>query len=232
MYVAIDVVFIINIASTTGDIDRSFASFLSKYIQVIKKVEFSKVKKTFMDDPSFSRIIPKDIEEKLLQSNDCVSFINALKPTHCNWLNVYILKEVADKVDTISMEITELVSQFNQIIYPRKVKEIMWQVSQVSMDYFTIIKVTWDKDLDDVIIKNLINYQESLASLLQIQEHSLVLQRIEPGIEMHWAIPNSLVDQAVKSLKSAQSINLDILKLEINDYQFIRNHQIIEEMSG
>ena len=231
MYVAIDIVFIINIASTTGDIDRSFASFLSKYIQVIKKVEFSKVKKAFMDDPSFSSSIPKDIEEKLLQSNDCMSFINALKPTHCNWLNVYILKEVAEKVD-ISMEVTELVSQFNQTIYSRKVKEITWQIPQFSTNYFTIIKVTWGKDLDDVIIKNLIDHQEGLASLLQIQKHSLVLQRIEPGIEMHWAIPNSLVDQAVKSLKSAQSINLDILKLKINDYQFTGSHQIIEEMSG
>lgn len=216
----------------TGEIDRSFSSFLSKYIQVIKKVDFSKIKEVCMDDPSFCSCIPKDIEKKILQSSDCVSFINALKPTHCNWLNIHILKEVADKVDTISTEATELISQFTQTVHSRKVKEITWQFLQISMDYFTIIKVTWNKDLDNIFIKDIINHQENLASILQIQKHSLVLQRIEPGIEIHWAIPNSLVDQAVKSVQSMNIKDSDILKLDIGDVQVTHSQQIKEEMSG
>lgn len=205
---------------------------MSKYIQVVEKADFSKIAKAFKDEGPLSHGVPKHIEEKILQAKDCVSFINALKPAHCNWLNVSILKEVAEG----DSEATQLISQFIETIYPRKVKEVMWHISQFSMDNYTEVKETWNKDLDDLIIEDLFNHQERLASLLQIQQHSLTLQKVEPGIEIHWMIPTRLADQARQSAKRINIESYDILTLEIGGHKIASiDHYhlpVTEELSG
>ena len=216
--------------SKTQDVNGLFASFLSKYIQVVEKADFSKIAEIL---GSLSHGVPKDIEEKILQAKDCVSFINALKPAHCNWLNVSILKEVAQDVD---IEATQLISQFIETIYPRKVKEVMWHISQFSMDNYTEVKETWNMDLHDLIIEDLFNHQELLASLLQIQQHSLTLQKVEPGIEIYWVIPTRLVDQARQSAKEINIENYYIMMLEIDGQKIASvdqyHHPVTEELSG
>ena len=236
MFLLLSVVF-----SKTQDIDRLFASFMSKYIEAIEKADFSKIAETFEDGTSLNHGVPEDIEEKTLQAKDCVSFINALKPAHCNWLNISILKVVAQSVDAVSREATELVDQFIETVYPRKVKEVMQEISNISnisMDSYTDVKETWNKDLDDVIIEDLFIHQKHLASILQIQQHTLVLQRIDSGIEMHWAIHTRLVERARQSAKSADIASYDILTLEIGGQNIASNNQyhqpvtVTEEMSG
>ena len=222
------------------EIDRLFDSLMLGFNQHIEKADFSEIEKVIKEDPCFSNSFPKDTEEKILQAikaKNSMSFINALKPVHCNWLNVSILTEITEKVDTIPREATKLISQFIETLCPKKLKEVMWPISPIPTAGYTEIKSTWNKKLDDIIIKNLITHRECLASVLHIQQHSLVLQRIESGIEMHWAMPSWLVGQAMQSVKGKDIASFDILKLEIDGQQIALSshyhHQtIIEEQSG
>ena len=206
---------------------------MSKYIQVVKKADFSKIAEKLKDEELLSHGVPKDVEEKILQAKDTVSLINALKPAHCNWLNVSILKELAQDIDS---EATQLINKFIETIYPRKVKEVMWDISQFSMVSYTEVKETWKKDLDNLTIEDLFNHQEHLSLLLQIQQHSLTLQKVEPGTEIHWVIPTRLVNQARQSTKGINIENYDILMLEIGGQKIASidryHHPVTEELSG
>ena len=209
---------------------------MSKYIEIVKKVDYSDIKKLYTDEASLNTGIPEDTREKILQANDFISFIDILKPAHCSSLNFFILIEIAQKVDTISCEVMKLVDQFNQTIYPRKITEAICQISLISMNYYTEIKETWNVDFDDIIIENLIDHQEKLASILKIPKYSLVLQQIKPGVEIQWAIPTRLVDKAVKSTKSVVDLNsYSISKLEIGSQHITVTddyHPITEEVTG
>lgn len=227
--------YFLNSASKSQETDNLFSSFLSKFVEVAKKADFSDVKKLYTGVASLSAGIPQGTEQKILQAEDFVSFIDIIKPTHCNWLNIYILQEISQKVDAISKEARELVGHFIQSIHPKKLTEAICHIMHNSLSDYTGIKETWSMNLDDVIIGNLINHQEQLASMLKIPKYSLVLQQIRPGIEIDWAIPTRLLDQAIESAKNNVGFKrYCILDLKIGSQQITVNdhHPVTEDVTG
>ena len=230
------IIIIFLVFSKTKDMDGLFASFLSRCIQVIKKADFSKIVETYKCWASLRSGVPRHVEEKMLQARDFRTLFDALKPAHCNWSNFSVLNEVVQGADNIYGEGKELISEFTKTVFPKKINEIMWQIPQISTNTYSDVKETWNKDLHDFIVQDLFIHQEHLASILQIQQHSLVLQKIEPGIEimeLHWAIPDRLVYQARESATRKDIKKCRILILEIGGQKIEKSHQpVTEGMSG
>lgn len=218
-------------------IDKQFDYFISQLIQVVKNVDFSKLNITYIENTDLRLVVPHNIEEKVMQAKDFESFINGLRPAHCNWLNFTCLEKVAQQADIVigTKNATDLVTQFIENLYARSIKEVAQQIPQINMDHYVEIKETWNKDLNNVTIESLVKHQEELASLFHISKDTLVLQRI--SIEIHWAIPARLADQVKKIVNNTARVNIkdyDILKLEIDSEPVVMTDHcpVTEEMSG
>ena len=211
--------------------------FLSRFIEVIEKTDFSKIAEAYKCWVSLGSGVPRHVEEMMLLAKDYKALFDALKPAHCNWLNFSVLNEVVRGADNVYGEGKELVSEFTKNIYPKKINEVMWQIPQIFIDAYSNVKEAWNKSLHDFIVQDLFIHQEYLASILKIQRHSLVLQKIEPGneiMELHWAIPDRIVDRARDSAIKRKDINrCGILILEIGGQKIEHSHQpVTEGMSG
>ena len=221
-------------------IDKQFDCLISQFIQVIKNAEFSELHTAYIENTDLRLVVPHNIEEKVMQAKDFESFINELKPAHCNWLNFSCLEKVAQQADISfgNKDATDLVTQFAENLYAINVKEVIQQIPQITMDFYVEIRETWNKDLNNITIENLVKHQEQLASLFHIAKDALVLQQIiMSSIEIHWAIPVRLVDQVKKIANNTAHVdikNYDILNLEIDSEPIvvIDHCPATEEISG
>lgn len=212
------------------EIESQFVSLISQLIQVFKKTDFSKIKALCIDNSHICNAVPFDTEEKIQEANNFESFINALKPVHCNWLNFSCLEIAAHKADDIlgSKEATDLVTQFTENLYPKNIKEVVQKIPKITMDYYTLIKETWDKDLDDITVENLIKHREHLAFLFQVDKCALILQQIAPGIEMHWAVSTRLISQ-IKYNAANTAVHADIKKYGILNLKIDSEDIVIDD---
>ena len=222
-------------------IDKQFDCLMSQFIQVVKNADFSELHTAYVKNTDLRLVVPCDIEEKVKQAKDFESFINELKPAHCNWLNFSCLEKVAQQANNVlgTKDATDLVTQFTENLYATNIKQVVQQIPQITMDYYVEIKETWNKDLNNITVESLVKHQKQLALLFRIEKDALVLQQIiTSNTEIHWAIPGRLVDQVKKNSNNAANVDIikkyDILKLEIDSEPMIitDHYPVTEETSG
>ena len=221
-------------------IDKQFDYLISQLIQVVKNADFSKLHTACIENADLHYVVPQNIEEKVMQAKDFETFIDGLRPAHCNWLNFTCLEKVAQQADIVfgTKNATDLVNQFIENVYAISIKEVAQQIPQITMDHYVEIRETWNKDLNNITVESLVKHQEQLALLFHIAKDALVLQRIIiSSTEIHWAIPGRLADQVKKIAYDTAHVdvkNYGILKLEIDSEQVVMTDHcpVTEEMFG
>ena len=101
-------------------------------------------------------------------------------------------------------------------------------IPKITMDYYALIKETWDNDLDDITVENLINHRDQLASFFHIEKCALILQQIVPGIEMHWAVSTRLVTQ-IRKIATNTAAHADIKKYGILNFEIDSEAIVIDD---
>ena len=233
--------YVVSNAVEVEKIDKQFDYLISQLIQVVKNADFSKLHTAYVENTDLRLVIPQNIEEKVMQAEDFESFINGLKPAHCNWLNFTCLEKVARQADIIfgTKNATDLVTQFIENLYAMSIKEVTQQIQHITMDHYVQIRETWNKDLNNTTVESLVKHQEQLALLLHIAKDALVLQKIlisSSDSEIHWAIPVRLANQVKITANNTAHVyikNYGILNLEVGSEPVVMNdHCPVTEESG
>ena len=194
---------------SSESIDAAFSSFVDDMFDILEQENFSKVKRKPLENLNVAGGIPftdlEDIEDKIDESQNLSNLFDVLSRRcrpYWNWMNIRMLEKMAGN----SSAAKQSIKNYKDNIYSRKVKDVMLEISnlEIPKNGYTEIKDKWNKDFDDLIIKDVVKRWNELENKFNVDE-TMLLKNITKGcVEICWLLPNHLVDHAVCSATKNQ----------------------------
>ena len=168
-----------------------------------------------------------DIINKIGNTKDLYDLfdVTCLCKPYWNWMNIRII----EKMVGISEEAEKLIDQYKNEVFSRKVKDLMLEISnlEVPTDKYTEVKDKWNKEFDDLRIKDVVKRWGEIEKMLEA-EGTMLFKAITAGcVEICWLLPNDLVERAVylatriqfedQSATDYQEFYFESLSLKIGD---------------
>ena len=141
---------------------------------------------------------------------------------YCNWMNIRLLEEMA--AASLQPNIHHLIGQYKSAVYSKRLQDVFRQIPEfeVPEDYYSKVKQKWNKEFEDVTLKDVIGHWDKLEKIFDFEEPMLLLERvIKSSVQFHWLIPSELVCHArYSAFKNWHQLD-DILYLDICDHVII-----------
>ena len=129
-------------------------------------------------------------------NTDCLFEIFADNTKFCNWMDVRFLKTIAIASGNTKLE--SLIEKYTDVIYSKPLCEVWNYIphySKVRDKYYSELKATFDKDPDNLTVKELIKCKPQLAKKI-----AMLIAVVEKGsLLVTWLIPTDEVYQAYLS---------------------------------
>ena len=216
-------------------IEAAFSSFVDDMLDILKQEDFTKVKTKPLQNVNVvgGITLSKDIEDTIRNSKNLHELFEVLtcdcRP-YWNWMNIRMLEKMAGN----SPAAKQTIEKYKKNIYSRKVKDVMSDISnlEIPKSGYTEVNEKWNKDFDDLIIKDVVKRWNELEKIFNVKE-TMILENITEGcVEICWLLPNNLVDHAVHSVTNnqqrrhdddddqsgAQDLFSEVLYLKIGDH--------------
>ena len=110
-------------------------------------------------------------------------------------MNIRVIEKMAGN----SKEANELIDHYKEEVFSRKVRDIMLEISnlEVPTDKHTEVKDKWNKEFDDLLLRDIVKQWNEIEKLLEA-EGKLLFKNITAGcVEICWLLPNDLVEHAI-----------------------------------
>ena len=166
--------------------------------------------------------LSKDIKDKISTAQDLYDLFDVT--CHCkqywNWMNIRVIEKMASKCQ----EAMKLIDQYKEKVFSKKVKEVISEIPnlEIPADKYTEVKEKWNKEYDDLMIKDVVKRWNEIEKVLEA-EGEILFKNITFGcVEICWLIPNSLVEHAVSLATKTQCVNHE-------DHSAIDNQEFLSE---
>ena len=93
----------------------------------------------------------------------------------------------------------KLIDDYKEEVFSRKVSDVMSEISnlEVPTDKHTEVKEKWNKEFDDLLLRDIVKRWNEIEKLLEA-EGKMLFKNITAGcVEICWLLPNDLVEHAV-----------------------------------
>lgn len=198
-----------------NDVENSFLYMLNRLEELWKNVKFNKLKNICRRD---SRL-PDELRKKIESTNTLGELFTVLSdsPPFCNWLEIRILKSMADVADI--SEAIQMITIFEKCVYCRKCSEFKKHFKKqfINPDHFTKVTAKLNDYAEHIDVAKLIEYCQRLESVLQISPGSSTLVSSEAGcLEFCFVIPEDYYLHSYEVVKSC------FLKLRPFNIQYLQ----------
>ena len=182
------------------DVEASFLYLVSKLEALWSEVDFSELKKICKRDNRLSNELRSDVKKapNLEETFDLLT-----TSPFCTWLELRILKRMAKVADV--PEAIDMINVFEECVHKRKCSEVeLYFIKQyINPDHLTLVEAKLNKNANDLIVSDLINYCHKLESICGIPAESSIPIRSEEGcLEICFAIPTYCCLHAYEIAKS------------------------------
>ena len=166
---------------------------------ILEKEKFDKIKRKSLENLNVAGgiSVAEDIEDKVDESENLSELFNTLSRRcrpYWNWMNIRMLERMAGN----SSAAKQTIEKYKKNIYSRKVKDVMSEISnlEIPTNGYTEVKEKWNKDFDDLTIKDVVKRWSELERRFNVEGTMLLKSIIEGCVEVCWLLPNDLVKQA------------------------------------
>ena len=174
---------------------------------ILSQENFDKVKRKPLENLNVvgGISVTEDIEDKIDEPENLSGLFNVLSRRYrpyWNWMNIRMLEKMAGN----SVAAKQLIEKYKKNIYSRKVKDVMSEISnlEIPTNGYTEVKEKWNKDFNDLIIKDVVKRRDEIEKKFQVEE-TMLLKSINKGcVEVCWLLPNHLVEHASCSVTNYQ----------------------------
>ena len=122
----------------------------------------------------------------------CLFEVLAVNNKYCNWMNVNFLKVIA--ISSGNKQLESLIEDYTDVIYTKTLREVWHCIPHCSVrdQYYSELKATFDKDPDNMTVKELMMSKPQLAKKIAmliavIQWESLLVTWLIPTDEVYQA---------------------------------------------
>ena len=210
------------------DADLMFTVLVSGLHNILSEVNFQQLHTgCISSNKTLYAKYPSGFIKEIDATGTLDQLISVLKnSSYCNWMNVELLERTA--VASLQPNAYQLVQKYKEAVSAKKLKDVFSQLSdiQTTEDYYSKVKEKWDKEFDDVTIKDVIGHWNNLEKIFDVEKPGLLLGHVFKGsvVEFCWLIPSELVCHAQYSAFKNWCQLDDILYLDICDH-VIKNCQ-------
>ena len=160
------------------DVFRAFSYLLSRFENLFEKMDFTKLKRVckLTGVP-----VPREFKQQITEAKNLDDIFDLFDNTlYCNWLNVCLLKTIANNID--GQEIKKAIKIYEDHVHSRKVSAVK--------KYFTlcfdkkamsIIEVEINKNHEDSTVKQIIDCCGGLEKIMDIYTGAISVINSEPG---------------------------------------------------
>ena len=197
-----------DIGSSDETIDTIFSTFIDKMIDTLKnksdlkKVTFKCLYKVYVTG---GIKLPNETLDKLEKAEDFDDlFVILCRTPYWNWMNIRMLEKMAGDCSPAQ----ELIDEYKSKVYSRKLKDVLSEIPilDIPTDKYTVVKVKYEKNFNDVTIKDIVKQWNDIEKMFNVEE-AMLLQSITKGcVEICWLLPNKLVDHAISSVTNNQPV--------------------------
>ena len=120
-----------------------------------------------------------------------------------NWMNIRMLEKM---VGDDCLAAKQFICQYKSEVYSRKLKDVLSVIPDLKIptDKYTKVKIKYDKDFNDVTIKDIVKQWNEIEKIFKV-ENAMLLENITEGcVEICWLLPNGLVEHAISSAAKNQ----------------------------
>ena len=178
------------------------------------EVDFSELKKICKRDNRLSN----ELRDNVKNANDLEETFDLLSNSpFCTWLELRLLKRMA-KVADIS-EATDMINTFEECVHNRKCSEVAEYFAKqcINHDHLTLVEAKLNRNADNLIVADLIEYCHKLESICNIPSESGVLGGTEKGcLKICFVIPTYCY------LHAYEMVKLDFWRLRTMHIQYLQ----------
>ena len=210
------------------DVELMFTALVSGLHNMLSEVNFQLLHTGCIpSNKTLKEKYPSDFIKEIDATSTLDQLFNVFKKSsYCNWMNVHLLETIA--VASLQPDAYQLVQKYKKAVSAKRLKDVFNQIPdiQITEDYYSKVKEKWNKDFDDVTIKDVIGHWNKLEKIFDVDKPGLLLDRVlEGSVEFYWLIPSELVCHARYSAfknwhQLGDIIYLDICDHVIKDCQF------------
>ena len=105
-----------------------------------------------------------------------------------------------------------LIYQYKSEVYSRKLKDVLSEIPNLNIPTgkYTKIKAKYDKDFNDVTIKDIVKQWNEVEKIFKVGETMLLKNITEGCVEICWLLPNDLVEHFISSATKNQSVKYGV----------------------
>ena len=133
--------------------------------------------------------LSKEIRNEIRNAKDFDDLFDVLCDTpYWNWMNIRMLEKMAGDCS----EAKQLIEKYKITIFSRKVNDIVSEIPNLKIptgDY-TRVKEKWNKDFNDLVIKDIVNRWNEIEKKFNVEETMLLESITEGCVEICWLLPN------------------------------------------
>ena len=208
-------------------LESTFSTYADEICDTLKEEikDFRKVRRRCAQNVNVTGTmsLPKDIRNQILNANNFDDLFDILCCTpYWNWMNIRMLERMAGDCTAAK----QLIEGYKNKVFSRKVKDVISEIPnlKVPKGVYTEVKVKWDKNFNDLTIKDIVTEWNDIEKKFNVDE-AMVLKSITEGcVEVCWLLPNHLTEHAIYSIKhdnqsdtNTQELFPEMLYLKISD---------------
>ena len=186
-------------STETESIDATFSHFVDDMFDILSQEDFTRVKTKPLQNINVvgGISVTEDIEDKIDESENLSNLFNVLSRRcrpYWNWMNIRMLEKMAGNCSAAK----QTIEKYKKNICSRKVKDVMSEISnlEIPANGYTEVKEKWDKDFNDLTIKDVVKRWNEIEKKFKVEE-TMLLKSINKGcVEVCWLLPNHLVEHA------------------------------------
>ena len=206
------------------DVDECFHCFTAAMFLILSGVDFTLLRGACLENVNIlgGVTLPEDLKNNIKATMDLSKLFDVLRDSpYWNWMNIKMLTKMASA--SLLPAASKLIQQYKNKIYSRKLIDILPQIPKLKIpdNYYAIAKEKWDKNLEDVLVKDLVKKWSDIEEIFDVKEPTVLLDHITTGcIEVYWLIPMDLVEHICQSIKTKISMlhEYNILYFEIEGH--------------
>ena len=188
--------------------ESTFATYSDKICDKLKKgSDFIQARRRCIQNVNVTATISlsKDTINEIRNAKDFDELFDILCCTpYWNWMNIRMLERMAADCSAAK----QVINQYKNEVFSRKVKDVISEIPtlKIPADKYTEVKGKWNKDFDNLTIKDIVGQWSEIEKMFKVEETMLLKSITEGCVEICWVLPNDLVEFAIDSATINQPV--------------------------
>ena len=198
-----------------NDVEHMFVALVSALRSMLSEDKFQMLRRGYTTNRRI-RKLPSCFIDKIRNTETLDGLFDVVvESPYCNWMNIRLLEQMA--AASLQPNIHHLIGQYKNAVYSKRLQDVFQQIPEIEVpeDYYSKVKQKWNKEFDEVTLKDVIGHWDRLEKIFSVEPTLLLERVIKSSVQFHWLIPSELVCHArYAAFKNWDQLD-DILYLDI-----------------